>query len=319
MNKSLSEIVSVVIPTRNRPQLASQAVKSALAQTITSIEVIVIVDGPDQDTVNELKQIIDERLKVTELPINIGPSGARNAGVSMAKGAWIAFLDDDDEWLPLKIERQMEAADKSVYTSPIISSRFIAQTSKGKFIWPTRLPTYTESVAEYLFIRNSLFLGEAFIVTPTILAKKELLQKIPFNQDLPRHEDLDWLIRASQGADVGIEFVSEPMAIVNLIYTKKRESLSNINDWKYSLNWIRSVRELIVPQAYSGFLIAVVGPTAAREGDWSAFFPLIWEAFNLGAPRSFDILLYILMWLVPEDLRRGLRFLLMSKSKKTSS
>ncbi len=314
MNNSTPELVSVIIPSLNRPQLVSQAVKSALAQTMELIEVIVVIDGPDQATVDALKLIADSRLIVKELPTNIGPAGARNMGIKTATGTWIAFLDDDDEWLPLKLERQLEVAHRSVHGSPIVSSRFIAHTSNGEFIWPIRLPTTNALIPEYLFIRESLFLGEAFIVTPTILAKKALLEKIPFSQNLPRHEDLDWLVRASQETDVGLEFVSEPMAIVNMMYGKKRQSLSNVNDWKYSLNWIRSVRELISPQAYAGFMIAVVGPTASTEGDWQAFLPILWETLSLGKPRIFDIFLYMLMWIVPQNLRQKLRFLLKSKN-----
>jgi glycosyltransferase involved in cell wall biosynthesis len=313
MNNSSPELVSVIIPSLNRPQLVSQAVKSALAQTMQLLEVIVVIDGPDQATVDALKLIVDPRLIVMELPINIGPAGARNAGIKAATGTWIAFLDDDDQWLPLKLERQLEVAQRSVHGSPIVSCRFIAHTSNGEFIWPTRLPAANASIPEYLFIRESLFLGEAFIVTPTILTKKELLEKVPFSQNLPRHEDLDWLVRASQESNVGLEFVSEPMAIVNVIYSKKRQSLSNVNDWKYSLNWIRSVREQISPQAYAGFMIAVVGPTAAAEGDWQAFLPILWETLSVGKPRLFDIFLYMLMWVVPQDLRQKLRFLLKSK------
>jgi glycosyltransferase involved in cell wall biosynthesis len=317
MDKLRPELVSVIIPSLHRPKPVSRAVKSALAQTMTTLEVIVVIDGPDQATVDELKLIADPRLIVMQLPQNLGPAGARNAGIKIAQGIWIAFLDDDDEWLPLKIERQLELAYQSVYSSPIVSSRFIAHTAKGEFIWPTRLPAPSDSVAEYLFIRKSLFFGGAFLVTPTILAKKELLEKFPFNPNLPRHEDLDWLIRASQGVDVGIEFVAEPMAIVNVAYTKKRQSLSNISDWKYSLNWIRSVQNLVTAQAYSGFMITVVAPMAARERDWQAFSPILWETLSVGKPRPFDILLYILMWIIPQDFRQKLRFLLINKNQKT--
>jgi glycosyltransferase involved in cell wall biosynthesis len=317
MDKLLPELVSVIIPSLNRPKPVSQAVKSALAQTMTALEVIVVVDGPDRATVDELKLIADPRLIVMELPKNLGPAGARNAGIEAAKGTWIAFLDDD-EWLPLKIERQLEMAHQSAYFSPIVSSRFIAHTSKGDFIWPTRLPAPGDSVAEYLFIRKSLFFGEALLVTPTILAKKELFDKVRFNQNLSRHEDLDWLIRASQGSDVGIEFVPEPMAIVNVAYTKNRQSLSNTSNWKNSLNWIRSVQKLVTPQVYAGFMITVVGPMAATDSDWKAFFPLLWETIIVGRPRVFDVFLYMAMWTIPQDFRQKLRFLLVNKDKKTN-
>jgi glycosyltransferase involved in cell wall biosynthesis len=315
MNELKSVIVSAIIPSLNRPQLVSQAVKSALAQTMESIEVIVVIDGPDPATIIELNQIEDSRLRVIQLPTNIGPAGARNMGVKEAKGTWIAFLDDDDLWLPQKLQLQLELANKSNYGLPIVSSRFLANTSKGEFIWPTKLPSPTESIAEYLFIRNSLFLGEAFVVTPTIFTRKELLEQIPFNQNLPRHEDLDWLIQASLNPDVGLEFVGEPMASVNMIYTQARQSLSNVNDWKYSLDWIRSVRESIAPQAYSGFIIAVVGPQAAIGSNWGAFLPLLWEAIRYGELRFFDLFLYLLMWLVPQNLRQQVRSIFARKKE----
>jgi glycosyltransferase involved in cell wall biosynthesis len=316
MSESISEMVSVVIPSRNRPQLASQAVRSALAQTFQMIEVIVVVDGPDAATVSALAQIIDPRLKTIELPVNLGPAGARNAGIQAAQGNWIAFLDDDDEWLPVKLERQLAVAHQSAHAMPIISSRFFAHTAKGDFVWPTRLPAPTESVSEYLFVRNSLFLGETFLVTPTIFARKELFDKFPFNPKLPRHEDLDWLIRAGLDPGVGVEFVSEPMAIVNMIYTPKRKSLSNVNDWQYSLDWIRSLHDVIPPAAYSGFMITVVGAQAAITYSWPAFWPLLWEAMKMGKLRPFDLLLYLLMWFVPQDLRQQLRSLLTLKGGK---
>ncbi len=304
------EIISTVIPTHNRPDLVSNAVKSALNQTLQLIEVIVVIDGPDEATKNELDRITDPRLRVISLPVNLGVANARNVGVAAATGTWIAFLDDDDEWLPQKLELQLELAHRSSYTLPIISSRFFAQTSDGEVIWPRRLPFPAESIDEYLFVRNSIFWGEAFIATPTLLIKKELLELVPFNKDLSRHEDWDWLVRVRVLPGVGIEFVPEPMAIVNAMYTKKRQSLSNTNNWQYSLDWIRSVRHLVTPRAYSGCITTYVSLQAALQGDFRSSIPLLWEAIRLGNPRPLDICLYLAMSLIPQDFRQKLRVLL---------
>jgi glycosyltransferase involved in cell wall biosynthesis len=314
MSEFSSEMVSVVIPTLNRPQLVSTAVKSALSQTFGSIEVIVVVDGPDRATVSELAQIVDPRLRVIELPTNLGASGARNAGIEAAQGTWIAFLDDDDQWLPLKLERQLAVAHQSIHAKPIVSSRFFAHTAKGEFIWPRRLPAPSESMGDYLFVRNSLFLGETFVVTPTILVKKELLEQIPFDRALPRHEDWDWLIRVSALEGVGLEFVPDPMAVVNIVTNQKRQSLSNINDWQYSLDWIRSVRHLVTPTAYSACVTTVVSSQAAIDRDWPAFMSLLREAFKFGKPRPIDLFLYVFMWLIPQELRQQLRSVLAQKN-----
>lgn len=94
-------LVSVVIPTRNRPHLLlDRALRSALTQTLSNIEVIVVVDGPDPATLQTLHGITDPRLRVVALPENLGGAEARNVGVRHARAEWVALPDDDDEWLP---------------------------------------------------------------------------------------------------------------------------------------------------------------------------------------------------------------------------
>ncbi len=317
MNKTIKEMVSVVIPSCNRPHLASRAVSSALAQTLELIEVIVVVDGPDESTVKELEQIDDPRLRVISLPMNMGPAGARNVGVGEAKGAWIAFLDDDDEWLPQKLERQFEVAKHSQYAFPVVLSRYMARTPKGEFIWPRRLPAPSEPLSEYLFVRNSLFQGEGFIQTSTFFTKKELLEKIPLGNNWRRHEDWDWLLRVSASEGVGIEFVPEPVSIWYMDIGRKR--LGNINDWQYSLDWIRAVRNLnlVTPRAYSGYIMTLVSYQASLERDWKAFWPLFLEAMRFGKPRPIDSILYLSMWLIPQEVRQQLRTVLTRKGKNT--
>ncbi|MCC5635515.1 glycosyltransferase [Nostoc sp. CHAB 5844] len=312
INDNNQEIVSVVIPTRNRPQVVSRAVKSALAQTLATIEIIVVVDGPDGETVKALSEIGDSRLKVVELVNNIGPSGARNAGVREAKGSWIAFLDDDDEWLPQKLERQLELAKNSAYDYPVVASRFISQTAKGKFIWPRRLPKPSEPLSEYLFVRNSFFQGEGFMQTSTFFTRKELLQKMPLDEKFYRHEDWEWLLRVSATAGVGIEFVPEPLAIWYSEIGIKR--LSNIKDWQYSLDWLHSIRNLVTPKAYAGFIVTVITPSASLMSDWKAFWPLLWEALRWGEMRPIDLFLYLTMWLIPQQARQQIRAVITRKS-----
>ncbi|PHJ64571.1 glycosyl transferase [Nostoc linckia z18] len=312
-NESNQPIVSVVIPTRNRPQIVVRGAKSALSQTLQSIEVIVIVDGPDRQTVDALSQIGDPRLRVIELPQNIGPSGARNTGVREAKGTWIAFLDDDDQWLPQKLERQLELATSSTYEFPVVASRFISRTPKGDFICPRRLPQASEPLSEYLFVRNSFFKGEGCIQTSTLFVKKELMEKMPLEEKFPRHEDWEWLLRVNAMENAQILFVPEAMAIWHSEMGIKR--LSNVHDWKYSLDWIRSTRHLVTPKAYSGFIATIVSHFASSAGDWKAFLPLLWESIRLGKPRPMDICLYLTMWLIPQDLRQRIRSLFKKNSQ----
>ena len=304
----MEPLVSVVVPTYRRPLLVIRAVQSALAQTLSQIEVIVVIDGPDEATREALAAINDPRLRAIALPSNQGSCGARNAGVAAAQARWVAFLDDDDEWMPQKLELQLQAVRSSRYPLPIASCYLVVRSPQGELIWPRRLPTQSEPLSEYLFVRNTLFQGEALIQTSTILTAKELLEKVPYRSSMQKHDDWDWLLRAITQEGVGIEFVSEPLSIWYL--GEKRPSLSSTYDWQSSFNWIQSARDLVTPRAYSSFILAEVSARAAIARDWKAFWPLLWEALRQGSPRPADVCLYLGMWLIPPQTRRWLRSLL---------
>jgi len=301
----LEPLVSVAIPTYRRPLLVKRAVQSALNQTIDQIEVIVVMDGPDERTREVLAQIDDPRLRVIELPTNQGVSEARNTAVSHARSKWIAHLDDDDEWMPQKLELQLEAVKRSQYTLPIATCYLVVRSPNGEAIWPRRAPKHSEPLSEYLFVRNSLFQGEGLIQGSTILTAKELLQKVPYRSNSQKHDDWDWLLRAIAIEGVGIEFVAEPLSIWYL--GEQRQTLSNAYDWQYSFNWIQAQRSLVTRRAYSSFLLAEVSSRAAYAGDWKAFWLLLWEAIRRGSPRPADLGLFLGMWLLPPDTRRRLR------------
>src|ERR1700761_5560426 len=120
-------LVTAVIPTRNRPELVLRAVRSALGQTYSNLEVVVVVDGPDPATVAALEELRDPRVRTIALSRNVGGSEARNVGAREARGEWIALLDDDDEWLPEKLEKQMALAEASLFAHPVITSRLCAR------------------------------------------------------------------------------------------------------------------------------------------------------------------------------------------------
>src|SRR5262245_22739133 len=125
-------VVSVVIPTRGRSKLLTQrTLPTALAQTSIDYEVIVVVDGPDPETEAALADFSDARLRVIVLPSNMGGGQARNVGFQSARGEWIALLDDDDEWFPNKLKRQLKTALRSRYDQPIVACHWIIRTPLG--------------------------------------------------------------------------------------------------------------------------------------------------------------------------------------------
>ena len=102
-------MISVVIPVYNRRQVVGRAIRSVLAQTWTGREVIVVDDGSDDGGGDWIRATFGAAVRLLVQPRNRGVSAARNRAMEAARGEWLAFLDSDDEWLPPKLEKQMEA------------------------------------------------------------------------------------------------------------------------------------------------------------------------------------------------------------------
>ena len=105
--------VSVIITTYNRAHLVGKAIKSVLNQTFQDFELIVVDDGSTDNTEEVINSFNDTRIRYIRHKINKGGNAARNTGLRNSKGEYIAFLDSDDEWLPEKLERQLEVFKKS--------------------------------------------------------------------------------------------------------------------------------------------------------------------------------------------------------------
>ena len=108
-----NERLSVVIPAYNAATTVRSAVRSTLNQTVPALEVIVVDDGSTDGTGDVVSAIDDPRVRLVSQS-NGGPAAARNAGIAVARGEWIAFLDSDDLWLP----RYVEAATAALTAAP---------------------------------------------------------------------------------------------------------------------------------------------------------------------------------------------------------
>lgn len=301
--------VSVVIPTRFRPALVTRAVHSALAQTFEDIEVIVVVDGPDDASTAALAAIADPRLRVIVLPDKGGAPNARNAGARHAQGRWTAMLDDDDEWLPDKLTVQLAHARDAGAALPVIACRLVNRTPRTSYVMPRRLPEPGEPLSEYLTVRRGLFHGEGFIQTSTIMAPTELFHRVPFTVGLRRQQELDWTLRAVSHDDV--ELVVAREALVVWHQDEDRERISLHSPWQAQLEWLTGSRRLFTPRAYAAFVMSVLSSMAATTGSPAVFRTLLREARQHGRPAPIDYLTFLQIWLIPPQVRRTLRDLVL--------
>ena len=251
-------IVSAVIPTRSRPGLVMRAAVSALEQTFRGLEVIVVVDGPDQDTLHALAQIRDPRLRVIALEESVGGAEARNVGARSAKGQWIALLDDDDEWLPAKVEKQLEAACSSACSRVLVVSEFIERSpARSDVVRPRRLPHHGERISEYMFD----FL--CYFQTSTFFCSRELFLEHPFRRDLKSFQDIDWFLRINSDPTVRLQVVAEPLSVY--YSPEQRASITGLLNWERRLRWGQENRTLMTRRAYSRFIVGSCAGPAARD------------------------------------------------------
>jgi glycosyltransferase involved in cell wall biosynthesis len=210
----------VVIPAFNRAGSIRPAVESVLRQTYPDFELLVVDDGSTDGTQDAVRAIPDPRLRLIETPRNMGASAARNLGIAEARGTWVAFQDSDDEWLPLKLERQMArlaapcvesgAGHVAAYCGMIIlgepfgegapAGRLVARYFPG--------PEETEVEGDLLpaLLRTSL------VSTQTLVARRDRLREVGgFDPSLRALIDWDCVLRL---APLGpIAFVDEPLVL----------------------------------------------------------------------------------------------------------
>lgn len=192
---STKELVSCVIPSYKRCDTVTRAIDSVLAQTYQNIEVCIVDDNIPGDAYSQkLQEALqryagDPRVRYISQEKHINGAAARNAGIKAANGTFIAFLDDDDEWLPEKIEKQMAAVQCDASIDGVTA--LWLQCRNGEVI--KRCPPYT---AEYFQFK--VFAREISVFSSTVLIRKTAIEKFGgFDEGLFRHQDLQFLVDAA--------------------------------------------------------------------------------------------------------------------------
>jgi len=290
-------LISVVIPTRYRPQLVQRAIDSVLSQTRGDFEIIVIVDGPDTETVAALDSTHEERITVLALDHNVGLAEARNVGVRHARGKWVAFLDDDDEWLSGKLQRQVEAATRLGGDYVFVACRFIEKTQSMERVMPESLPTPGQHFSEYIYCEGG------YLQPSTFFGSRALLLEVPFTAGLRHIEDTDWLLRAMNHPGIKVAVVPEVLSVYNNNKDGARES--KLTPLSIPIAWAKTHHHLFTKRAFP-FYIARFCLSANRAGEpLSTFVGLLWLATRYGRMNG-RVLGYFLAYsfISDENLKR---------------
>jgi glycosyltransferase involved in cell wall biosynthesis len=273
---SQKPVVSAVIPTRNRPELVCRAVRSVLSQTIRDLECVVVIDGPDEATERALSEIADPRLRILPLQENVGGCEARNLGGQSARGEWVALLDDDDEWLPYRLEKQLAAVAQAAGPVTMVVSRFVDRgiSDQDQLIRPHIFPAPGQPISEFLWCEVSPLGGIAgFPQTSTWLLRRDFLLEVPFTRGLKMLQDLDWLLHGYHHTEMRVLFVDEPLTIFHNDHARGR--VAKRTDWQHSVQWAMGNRHLFTRRAFGFFLVVDCINRAAQQGvPWTEIISL---------------------------------------------
>ncbi len=294
-SESGSVLVSVVIPTRNRPVEVCHAVRSVLAQTYKNIEILIVVDGPDSLTLNALHQFVGSAVHVIENLENVGLAEARNVGIRRAQGKWVALLDDDDEWFPSKIAKQLSAAEELGSGYAIISSRYIEVTDELKRIVPEKLPLQTKNFSEYIYC------DRGFLQPSTLFVSRALFLDIPFTKGL-QIEDTDWLLRALSISSTQLIVLEEALSIYN--NQRGEQRLGTIGRWELTYVWGIENRSLFTERSFPVFMVMeCVTKARYNKSSWRVLLHLVLAGWFLGA-FTFESFGYFVLYVVFSGAQR---------------
>ena len=188
----MSELVSIIIPTYNRPQVISRAVDSALAQ-MGEVEVIIVNDGGN---IEALEEALDKysTIRTYHLPTNLGVSVARNYGIEQSKGAMLLFLDDDDELEPSFIKSALQQFDSN--TEVLIGDSELVGNSVDKHF--KKVYAYNQYLSDQYQHEPTDHWGYFLQYMPPIFAmlfRRTLFDDYQFNESLNYGEDRELLLR----------------------------------------------------------------------------------------------------------------------------
>ena len=240
--------VSVVIPTYNRAELLPRAMRSVLSQTFAGFELIVVDDASQDGSADVAERWKDPRVRVVRLARNGGVSRALNEGIGAARGELVAFLGDDDEWLPELLERLLARLDDAGDGFSLVHGNVRIEPPRDNGA-TRRAPPLAEGV-----VLDNLLFGNIRLVQSACLVRRSVLLEFGgFDETMRQAGDYDlWLRMAS--ASHRFAAVPEPLAVVHRGHGMGRltedEVLHAVSFQRHERQWGRLARERLGAESY---------------------------------------------------------------------
>lgn len=195
--------VSVIIPTHNRSERMIRAVDSVRRQTYKNLEIVIVNDASIDDTEEIASKIDDDRIIYLRIEKSQGANHARNFGVSHSSGAYLAFLDDDDEWFDEKIDKQLKVFEEYPEVGLVYTQRKIIN-DENQYYYSNK-----KDVGD---LSHKIIMENPIGTTSSVMLKRDIFEKVGgFDPQILINQDHDLWIRVAQVTQVGI--VDEPLVL----------------------------------------------------------------------------------------------------------
>src|SRR4030095_1825206 len=177
--------VSVIIPTHKRAEFLRAAITSVLNQTFQDFEIVIVDDASKDHTREVIANFNDARIKVIHNQVSKGAAGARNAGIINSYSDYIAFLDDDDEWLQAKLEMQISILENSPQKVGGVHTGDFGVDKSTERILNVSLPKKRGNIYQDILVENC-------IVTSSLMLRITCFVKVGlFDERMPTSSDYD--------------------------------------------------------------------------------------------------------------------------------
>lgn len=244
MGEAQKPKVSIILPTYNRAQYIFEAIESVQQQTYTNWELFVVDDGSTDKTIAIFTEIIsDNRIILVKTPYRLGITGTRNEGLRNVTGEFIAFIDSDDLWEKNKLEKQVDAFCEYPEAGYCLTGgyNFKRKNDPTQFFYKQR----TGQRYDDLFL--SFFKSEVTAATPSLVFRKECLEKAGFFREEIFFADLEYILKLARLYKGIILYES-------LVFRRIHESNISTEEWekgyKEGIRIIKSHKHLL-PSAIS--------------------------------------------------------------------
>lgn len=243
---------SIVVPAYGRLDLLRRALSSIAEQSFDNYEVIVVDDCSPEDVYGVVESLNIENIKYYKMFKNSGGGEARNKGIDLASGRYVAFLDSDDYWYSNRLDVLYNVIENNGSVDLIVSGSDIKKKN-GTAASKLRGVDFSSGIFD------AIILNGALVQTSALVVRRDLFPLLKFDSSLRKHQDLDLYVKADS---LGIRPLVIPDSLGVWDISHDYNSISRTNKYNQSIEWIKSVRGQVSLNAYcmfsARFILAVV-------------------------------------------------------------